>query len=246
MKRFEDQVALITGASVGIGRATAICMAEQGANLVLVDINGAGLAKVKDELLSYGTRILCYEADVTDEKRAGEIVSEAEQILGRIDILINNAALWRDRSLFLETETALWRRYLDINVMGTVYYTQAVLGGMVSRGYGRIVNVASVAGVYGNRKMVHYSATKGALISMSRALAKEVAADGVTVNAVSPGTVSPSTQADMDYVQSSEANFTGRTGSDRENADLICFLASREAGYINGQNIQIDGCRRRL
>ena len=246
MKKFEGQVALITGASVGIGRATAICMAEQGADLVVVDLNETGLDQLKEELAPFGRRVLCYGADVSDENRAKAIASEAEALMGKIDILVNNAALWRDRSLFTETDTALWRRYLDINVMGTVYYTQAVLGGMLDRGYGRIINVASVAGVYGNRKMVHYSATKGAVIAMAAALAKELAPHGITVNAVSPGTVSPSCEANIDYIQPNEMNYTGRTGTDRENADLICFLASREAGYINGQNIQIDGCRKTL
>ena len=94
--------------------------------------------------------------------------------------------------------------------------------------------------------MVHYSATKGAVISMTKALAKEVADRGVTVNAISPGTVNSSKESDMDLTKPSEANFSGRTGSANENADLVCFLASREAGYINGQNIQIDGCRRML
>lgn len=114
------------------------------------------------------------------------------------------------------------------------------------RGYGRIVNVASVAGVYGNANMVQYSASKGAVIAMTRALAKEVAAGGVLVNCVSPGSVSPSDIADIDHVQESPLSYLGRTGSDRENAELICFLASERASYIAGQNIQIDGCRRQL
>lgn len=246
MKRFEGQVALITGASVGIGRATAHRMAEQGARLALVDFNEETLMRLKEELSAYGEDILYFVGDVSDENRTREIVAETENALGKIDILINNAALWRDMSPFVEVDTALWRRYLEINVMGTVYYTQAVLAGMIARGYGRIVNVASVAGVYGNRRMVHYSATKGAVISMTKALAKEVAPDGVTVNAVSPGTVNSSKKPEMDLTQPSEMNYSGRTGSAIENADLICFLASREAGYINGQNIQIDGCRRTL
>ena len=133
----------------------------------------------------------------------------------------------------------------DVNVMGTVYFTKAVIDQMIEDGYGRIINVASVAGVYGNRKATHYSATKGALISFTKALAKEVTGLGVTVNAVSPGSVSPAEQADIDYTQPSTLSFAGRTGSCRENADLICFLASEKAGYISGQNIQIDGCRKK-
>lgn len=116
---------------------------------------------------------------------------------------------------------------------------------MLLKKYGRIINVASVAGVYGNANMVQYSATKGALISMTKALAKEVADKGVTVNAVSPGSVSPAENSDMDYFESSELSFMGRTGTDMENADLICFLASDEASYISAQNIQIDGCRKK-
>jgi len=130
--------------------------------------------------------------------------------------------------------------------MGTVYFTKAVVDKMIENKYGRIINVASVAGVYGNALMVPYSATKGAVISMTKALAKEVAQYNITVNSVSPGTVSPAEEKDMDYFIETETSYMGRTGSCRENADLICFLASDEAGYISGQNIQIDGCRKKL
>lgn len=116
---------------------------------------------------------------------------------------------------------------------------------MLENGYGRIINVGSVAGVYGNANMVHYSTTKGALITMTKALAKEVADKGVLVNCVSPGSVSPSENKDMNYFENSELSFIGRTGTDMENANLICFLASDEASYISGQNIQIDGCRKK-
>ena len=108
------------------------------------------------------------------------------------------------------------------------------------------VNVASVAGVYGNANMSVYSTTKGAVISMTKALAKEVVEKGIVVNCVSPGMVSPSDNPDIEYTNPTEACYAGRTGSDRENADLICFLASEKNGYVVGQNIQIDGCRRRV
>jgi 3-oxoacyl-[acyl-carrier protein] reductase len=116
---------------------------------------------------------------------------------------------------------------------------------MISAKYGRIINVASVAGVYGNANMVHYSATKGAVISMTKALAKEVADKGITVNAISPGSVSPSENDDLNFTKPSELSFMNRTGSPMENAELICFLASDEAAYISCKNIQIYGCRRK-
>lgn len=131
-------------------------------------------------------------------------------------------------------------------ITGAAVATQAVLPGMLEQSWGRIINVASVAGVYGNTKMACYSATKGAVIAFTKALAKEVADCGVTVNAVSPGTVSPSQKPDIDHVQPSDFSYMGRTGSDRENAELICFLASEGAAYISGQNIQIDGCRKKI
>lgn len=241
----KGKVALITGAAVGIGRATAILMAERGASLVLVDIDGKGLENLKAELGKYNADVLTFVCDVSDEMTVYTTVKKAEDHFGKIDVLVNNAALWRCWSSFVETSTDEWKKYLDVNIMGVVYFTKAVLPKMIENHYGRIVNVASVAGVYGNANMVHYSATKGALISMTKALAKEVSAVGVIVNAVSPGSVSPSDNNDIDYTEESALSFIGRTGSGRENAELICFLASDAAGYISGQNIQIDGCRKK-
>lgn len=244
--RFSNKTALITGAAVGIGRVVAVKMASEGANVVAVDLNEAQLLTLKTEIEEAGGNILTLVCDVSDEASVNDTFKCAKQHFGKVDILINNAALWRDSSPFLETPTDLWKKYLDINVMGVVYCTRAALPDMLDAGYGRIVNVASVAGVYGNAKMVHYSATKGALISMTQALAKEVSDKGILVNAVSPGTVSPSHIANYDHVQESAMNYMGRTGSGMENANLICFLASDEASYISGQNIQIDGCRKKI
>ena len=244
--KFQGKVAMITGASVGIGRAVALGLSQQGADLVLLDINTEKLLQVEEEVKKHGHKVLAYECDVSDEKKVNEIVSDATERFGRIDILVNNAALWRDRSSFSESSSDLWKKYIDVNVMGVYYCTRAVIGGMIENGYGRIINVASVAGVYGNAKMVHYSTTKGAVIAMTKALAKEVTHKGVLVNCVSPGSVSPSQNEDIDFFKPSELSFMGRTGTDRENANLICFLASDEASYISGQNIQIDGCRKKL
>lgn len=243
---FSGKTAMITGAAVGIGRACAIRLAQEGAALLLLDRDAAALDVLQQELAGYNTPILACPCDVSDAAAVQQAVVAATERFGGVDILINNAAVWRSSKPFLELTQADWQQYLSVNVMGVVYCTQAVLGGMLRRGYGRIVNVASVAGVYGNANMVQYSASKGAVIAMTRALAKEVAAGGVLVNCVSPGSVSPSDIADIDHVQESSLSYLGRTGSDRENAELICFLASERASYIAGQNIQIDGCRRQL
>jgi 3-oxoacyl-[acyl-carrier protein] reductase len=242
---FKNKVALVTGAAVGIGRATAIQFAQKGADLVLVDIDSEKLKDLKTELAVYTEKVLTFVVDVSDEEAVYEAVRETISVFGRIDILINNAALWRVQSSFLDTPTEIWRKYIDVNIMGVVYFTRAVLPSMLENKWGRIINVASVAGVYGNANMAHYSATKGAVIAMTRSLAKEVADKGITVNAVSPGSVSPSENDDLTATQPSELAFMGRTGSPMENAELVCFLASDEAAYISGQNIQIDGCRRK-
>lgn len=243
--RFKSKTALVTGAAVGIGRAAAIKFAAEGANIVIVDVNYDKLCSVKSEIEAFTKNVLAVECDITDERKVYETVKYAESVFGNVDILVNNAAVWRCWAAFTDTPTDEWRKFLDVNIMGTVYFTKAVLPKMLENKYGRIVNVASVAGVYGNANMVHYSATKGAIISMTKALAKEVSSSGVLVNSVSPGSVSPAEEADLNYTQPSELSFIGRTGSDTENANLICFLASDEASYISGQNIQIDGCRKK-
>ncbi|MBQ9760557.1 MAG: SDR family oxidoreductase [Clostridia bacterium] len=243
--KFANRTAVVTGAAVGIGRAVAHKLAMEGANVVILDYNPETLEKTRVELEAYTQNVLALVCDVSDEAAVNEMFARAKARFGKIDILINNAGIWRCWAPFMETSVEDWKRYLDINVMGTVYCTRAVLPDMLEAGYGRIVNVASVAGVYGNAKMVHYSATKGALISMTRALAKEVSDKGVLVNCVSPGSVSSSEHDDPNYTSPSELSFMGRTGSTMENANLICFLAGDEAAYIAGQNIQIDGCRKK-
>ena len=243
---FNGKTALVTGAAVGIGRATAIKFAQNGANLVLLDLNYEKLESVKKEIEEYTDKVLIFKCDVSNVENVNEVVAEAEKEFGKIDILVNNAALWRDRAKFVDSPVDLWQKYIDINIMGVVYCIKAVLPKMIENNYGKIINVASVAGVYGNANMTHYSTTKGALIAMTKALAKEVVNNGVIVNAVSPGSVSPADNPDMNFYRETTLSHIGRTGTDMENANLICFLASDEASYIIGQNIQIDGCRKKL
>ena len=217
---FHGQSAFITGASVGIGRAVALLLAQRGAQVSLCDINYEKLELVKKEIEEYTKDVLIFKCDVSDEECVNTCIKKTEEAFGKVDILVNNAALWRFWSPFVETPTDEWKKLLDVNIMGTVYPTKAALPGMLERKYGRIINVASIAGVIGNANMVHYSATKGAVISMTQALAKEVSVNGITVNSVAPGSVSNSSDEDIDAWQPSELSFVGRTGTDRENAEL--------------------------
>lgn len=244
-KRFAEKTAVITGAARGIGRACAFVFAERGANLVLVDVDGEKLASVGEEMKPFGTDVMTAVCDISNEQAVNDAAKAALERFGKVDMLVNNAALFRSWHPFTKFSSAEWERYFSVNVMGTAYCTNVFLPGMLERGSGSVVNVASVAGVYGLASMVMYSATKGAVIAMTRALAKETADKGVRINAVSPGSVNDSNDPDIDATSPSELSFSGRTGSDRENAELIAFLSSDKASYINGQNIQIDGCRKK-
>ncbi len=243
---FKGKVAMVTGASVGIGRAAALKLAEGGAEVVLLDVNEEKLKAVQKECEAFGVKAKAYQCDVSDEAAVYAVADDAIKTFGKVDILVNNAALWRDEGLFHEIDTKIWEKYMHINVLGTMYCTRSVINGMLERGWGRVVNVASVVGVYGQATAVHYSATKGAVIAFTKALAKETSGKGVTVNSIAPGTVSPSNVEDINYFCENLRNYTGRTGTDAENAALICFLASEEAAYVSGENILIDGCRKVL
>lgn len=245
---FNGKIALITGAAAGIGKATAITFAEKGAKVVIVDVDAEKLERTKAKIKEIGADVLSYVCDISNQERVNEVTEDVLKNFGKIDILVNNAAIFRCYSDFLSTSIDEWKKFIDVNIMGIVYFTKAVLPQMIENGYGKIVNVASVAGVYGNANMAHYSATKGAVISMTKALAKEVIDKGITVNCVSPGSVSVA-QDNIDSMDEyegfgSKATYIKRNGSQRENANLICFLSSDEASYIVGQNIQIDGCRK--
>jgi len=238
------RIALVTGASAGIGGATAVKLAQDGCDLVLIDVNNEKLLIIKSICEEYGANVKIYDCDISDEEKVNTVVADAINAFGKIDILVNNAALWRGTDTFLDTPVDKWKLFFDVNVMGMVYVTRAVLPKMIENNYGRIVNVASVAGVYGNADMVCYSATKGAVISLTKALAKEAAQNGITVNCISPGTVSAYISEDPYHTVPHTASYMGRSGSAMENAELISFLCGDTASYISGQNIQNDGCRK--
>lgn len=244
--KFKGKTAVVTGASVGIGRAVALQLAEQGAKLMLVDINSETLKKVKSEIEKIGAEVLTYTCDISDENAVNSVINDGLKHYGKIDILVNNAAIWRLSKAFVDMTSDEWMKFLNVNVMGTIHFSKAVLTSMLKSGCGRIINVSSIAGVYGNAYMTAYSASKGAINSLTKALAKELTPKGILVNSVCPGSVSSSENSDIDSYQESELSFMGRTGTDRENANLICFLASDDASYISGQVIQIDGCRKKM
>lgn len=247
---FTGKAAMITGASAGIGRACALRMAQEGACLILLDRRLETLEALREELLGQmGTggsdRLFVRPCDISDEQRVNETVREAVEKFGRVDILVNNAALWRCWTPFLEVPTDEWKRFFDVNVLGTVYCTRAVLGGMLERGYGRIINVGSVAGVYGNAKHGSLFRYKGRADRADEGAGQGGGRAGRYRQLCGPGQRKPFGTFRR-YVHGAEPAFLmGRTGSDAENAALICFLASDEASYISAQNIQIDGCRRK-
>ena len=237
---FGNRCGLITGASRGIGLATARLLAEHGVDLALFDIDVDQLEQIRAELSRKGTRAFAYPCDIGDESMVRGAVRAAEADLGRIDILVNNAGIYREHRIpFIETKSDYWREKLRVNVLGTMTVTHAVLPGMLERGYGRIVNVSSVAGVYGLPNNVDYSTSKGAIIAFTQALAKETAGRNVIVNAVSPGTIGETPSP-------TSFNYLGRPGTYDECAQAICFLASDSASYIAGQNLVVDGCRKKI
>lgn len=237
---FNNRCALITGAAAGIGLATARNLAAHGVRLVLTDVNSDGLDKAVAELRESGADAVGFVLDVSSDEDVDRLAAGLEENDIKIDILINNAGIWRDNTgNFWETDPKSWIRRWRINVYGLMYLTRAILPGMIERRYGRIVNVASVAGIYGISGMTDYSATKGAVIAFTKSLAKETTGYGVTVNSVSPGNIG-------DGDKDNGLSYAGRIGSYAECAELICFLASENASWCSGQDYRADGCRKKM
>lgn len=237
---FSNKTVIVTGTSSGIGKATSIEFAKNGANVCIIGIDAEGLEITKNEIEKLGAKVSAYLCDITDEARVREVTADIIRKYGKIDVLVNNAGIWKGSKPFVETTSDDWKKRIDVNILGLMYFTHEVLPNMIENGYGRIINVGSVAGVYGIQNMAAYSMTKGAVSSFTKALAKEVAAVGITVNNVVPGSVrneGAAKETDMSYMN--------RRGELEEYAYLICFLASDKAAYISGQDYQIDGCRRK-
>lgn len=239
--KFKERTAFVTGAAKGIGRAIALKLAENGVNLIITDILDEQLKETAKMATSFGVKVKSVCMDITDEKTVRTEIDTAIKEFGKIDILINNAGIYPGRD-FVTSTSDEWKKIIDINILGTMYPTHAILPHMIETGYGRIVNIASVAGVYGISYFVDYSMTKGAVLSFTKALAKLVSDKGITVNCVSPGSIDVTGGNNP----MSEHSFTGRAGTPDELANVAVFVASDEASYVSGQNYIVDGCRKKM
>jgi 3-oxoacyl-[acyl-carrier protein] reductase len=243
MFSLKDKVALVTGASHGIGRATVRALSEAGAKVALASRNERQLGELAAEIASAGGEALVVPMDVSD---AAQVKSGFQQVLGkfgRLDILVNNAAITRD-TLQLRMKLEDWDAVVRTNLTGAHLCTQQALGAMLKQRHGRIINVTSVVAQTGNAGQANYVASKAGLVGLTRAIAVEVASRNITVNAVAPGfIVTPMTDPLPDAVKEKMKSLIplGRFGEDREVATAIVFLASDEAGYITGQVLGVNG-----
>ena len=238
---FSGKTAFVTGAARGIGKAIALGFAKRGANVVITDILAEELSKTEKEIEETGARVKSIVLDVTDEASVKNAVEESIREFGQIHILVNNAGIYISHD-FVTSDSSIWKRTFDVNVLGTMYPTHSVLPHMIERGYGRIVNIGSVAGIYGISCFVDYSASKGAIIAFTKALSKLVADKGITVNCISPGSI----DVHGGNCPMPEHSFMGRAGTPEELASAVLFAASDEASYMTGQNIPVDGCRKKM
>ncbi len=237
---FKNKNCVITGASKGIGKAVAQIIAENNGNLLLLDINEEGLKEVKESISNKSINIEIKKVDISDENDVNNTINEYLNRNKKIDVLINNASIYHNHFSFRNSESTEWKNKINVNILGTMYMCKAIIENMVSNKYGKIVNIASVAGVYGDGGMCDYAMTKGAIISFTKSLAKEVGPLGINVNAVSPGSI------DVGAGNLPELSYLGRSGSVTECANVICFLASDDSSYVNGQNYLVDGLRKKI
>jgi NAD(P)-dependent dehydrogenase (short-subunit alcohol dehydrogenase family) len=242
----ENKVAIVTGAAKGIGLATAERLAREGASILMADLDEKELNRAADLLREKGHRVGKAKCDVGRRDDVTQMVRAAEREFGDIHILINNAGIAGPVGPLEQVSDEDWEAVMAVDLKSVYLCCQAVLPGMKARRYGRIVNVASIAGKEGNPNMVPYSTAKAAVIGLTKALAKEVAGHGIYVNAISPAVIETPM---LDTVTPEQVQYMvqripmGRTGRPEEVAALICWLASDEASFTTGQCVDISGGR---
>jgi 3-oxoacyl-[acyl-carrier protein] reductase len=239
-----NKVALVTGASRGIGRAIAEQLAAAGAQVAIVYLNrGDAAAEVVDAIRSAGGDAWAVQADVRSAEAVRGVAGQIEEQWGAVDILVNNAGITRDGLLARMPEDD-WHAVIETHLSGAFHCTQAVLRKMMRRRWGRIINITSVSGLAGNAGQTNYATAKAGLVGFTRSLAREVGSRNITVNAVAPGFVETDMTAGLAEEWKEEAlklTPIGRFGGPGEVASLVVYLASDAAGYITGQVISIDG-----
>jgi 3-oxoacyl-[acyl-carrier protein] reductase len=237
------RVALVTGASQGIGRACALALAEGGAVIALAARNEEKLAGVAKEIEARGGQAAAFRMDVSNEDEVKNAVKAALERFGKIEILVNNAGVTRD-TLLMRMKRSDWDTVIQTNLSGPFFCTQAVIGTMVRQRWGRIVNITSVFGQTGQAGQANYSASKAGLIGFTMAMAREVASRSITVNAVAPGYIETAMTEGLSADLKAKVNEmipAGRAGTDMEVAHAVRFLASEEAAYITGHVLKVNG-----
>jgi 3-oxoacyl-[acyl-carrier protein] reductase len=257
-----DKVALVTGSSKGIGAALATALAREGACVIVHGRSEADAESVAGAITASGGRAHVVTGDLTVDDNVAALTAKAEAVAARVDILINNAGGSGAGEDWSNTASATWGSTYDRNVLAAVRVTTALLPQMRAAKWGRVINISSLAGLMPPAGNPEYSAAKAAMLAMTASMAKAVAADGVTVNTVSPGTIHSEKldrkfreaasgrgmRADAPWKEVEQAVLplfasvpVGRVGTLEEISDAVCFLASPRAGYITGSNLRLDG-----
>jgi len=243
MFQLDDKVALVTGGGRGIGRAITLKLASAGAIVVVNDLSLPGAQAVVEEIKAQGGDGLSIVADVSSTAEVGRMIDTAIAAYRHIDILVNNAGITRDQILLRMTDNE-WDDVLNIDLRSVFLCTRAVLKHMLKERKGRIVSIASIVGLMGNAGQANYAAAKAGIVGFTRSVAKEVAARGITANAVAPGFIETDMTAKLSEKQKQDLMSRvplGYLGTPQDVAETVAFLASDEARYITGQVITIDG-----